>query len=185
MSRLTILHAGCVLLLLLATAVTAESTIGEYQTRGQFLESTLGSEQPPSGTLWIDDETRPLVTGILGRAPEMLRIRYWYDETQTAWIFDEIGKEKPITFGVLVERGQIRILRVLAFRESRGWEIRYPFFTRQFIDASLDNSGEIDRRIDSISGATLSVNASKKVAQLALTLDDHVRRTNTSIAQSR
>lgn len=169
---------------LLALTAWAAAPIGQYQTRAEFLQSALGSTQPPSGTLWLDDKTRPRIADILGRTPDMLRVRYWFEGARTAWIIDEVGKEKPITFGVVVANGEIQTLRVLQFRESRGWEIRYPFFTDQFTDARLTNSAALDRRIDSISGATLSVNAATKVARLALLLDDYARRTNTAIADA-
>ena len=54
--------------------------------------------------------------------------------------------------------------------------MRHTFFTEQFDDASLNNnqSMELDRNIDNISGATLSVRAIKKLARLALLLDQHV-----------
>lgn len=179
MSRLLLLS-----LLLMALNAVASGPIGEYQTRAEFLRSTLGSAQPPSATIWLDDETRPLVADILGRTPDMLRVRYWFEGLRTAWIIDEIGKEKPITFGIVVEDRQVQTLRVLQFRESRGWEIRYPFFTDQFASVRLTGSGALDRRIDSISGATLSVNAATKVARLALLLDEHARQTNTAIANA-
>ena len=182
--------------LLLALTAAAAAPIGEYQTRAQFLQSVLGSAQAPSATIWLDDETRPRVADILGRTPDMLRVRYWFEGARTAWIIDEIGKEKPITlgvmikaekpitFGIVVENGKVHALQVLQFRESRGWEIRYPFFTNQFTNLRLTGSGELDHRIDSISGATLSVNAATRVARLALLLDEHARRTNTAIAEA-
>lgn len=180
----TLLQFSGLLAPLLAMTALASAQIGQYQGRTEFLQSTLGNEQPASATIWLDDETRPLIADILGRAPDMLRVRYWYEGLRTAWIFDEIGKEKPITFGIVIEDGQVRTFRVLQFRESRGWEIRYPFFTDQFSNVRLTNSGSLDRRIDSISGATLSVNAATKVARLALLLDEHARRSNTAIANA-
>lgn len=170
--------------LLLALTTAAAAPIGEYQTRAEFLQSALGSAQPPSATIWLDDQTRPRIADILGRSPDMLRVRYWHEGARTAWIIDEIGKEKPITFGIVVANGEIHALHVLQFRESRGWEIRYPFFTEQFANVRLSGSNSLDRRIDSISGATLSVNAATKVARLALLLDEHARRTNTAIADT-
>jgi hypothetical protein len=58
----------------------------------------------------------------------------------------------------------------MAFRESRGWEIRHEFFTRQFAGVGLDESGRLDRPIDGITGATLSANATDRAARLALWL---------------
>jgi len=65
---------------------------------------------------------------------------------------------------------------VLVFRESRGDEIRYPSFTEQFTGATLNNKQKLDRRIDGISGATLSVNALRKLAAVALQLSDYVMK---------
>ena len=70
----------------------------------------------------------------------------------------------------MIEADKIKHVKVLAFRESRGWEIRHPAFTQQFKDATLiDNA--LDRHIDGVSGATLSVWAMTAVTRLALYLD--------------
>ena len=171
--------------LLLSAAAFAAGEVGRYQTRAEFLLETLGDEQPPSNVIWFDDELRTAASKILGHAPSMLRMRYWQAGAKTAWIIDEIGKELPITFGVVVENDAIQVLRVLQFRESRGWEIRYPFFTEQFSDLRLNKRGALSHGIDSISGATLSVKAATRSANLALMLDEYTRRTsrNASAAQ--
>ena len=69
--------------------------------------------------------------------------------------------------------------KVLAFRESRGWEVKQAFFTRQFQGASLRDPSfarrGLDTKVDGITGATLSVRALKKVAEVALILDQYVR----------
>ena len=64
---------------------------------------------------------------------------------------------------------------MLVYRESRGDEVRYPRFTGQFTGAGLNSRQELDRGIDVISGATLSVNALTRLARLALYLDGQVR----------
>ena len=83
-------------------------------------------------------------------------------------------KDEPITIGVAVEDRQIKLVRVLEFREIRGWEVRYPFFTDQFTGAKLDQRKKINQRIDGITGATLSVRAVTRIAQVALYLHEHV-----------
>lgn len=145
---------------------------GQYLTRAEFLEEAFGTAQPESAVIWFDDELREMASAILGHPPTALRLRYWKGDAKTAWIIDEIGKEQPITFGVVIANGVIESLSVLQFRESRGWEIRYPFFTRQFEAVQLTESGALNRRIDGISGATLSVKAASRVAKLALALDE-------------
>jgi hypothetical protein len=103
-----------------------------------------------------------------------MRVRYWQEQTQTVWIMDEIGKELPITTGIVVSNGAIDRVRVLVFRESRGWEVRHDFFTNQFKGASMQEDGRLNRQIDGISGATLSVRAVEKLARVALLLDPRV-----------
>ena len=166
---------------LLASAVTiAAGEVGRYQTRAEFLLESLGTENPASDVVWIDGELRATAARVLGHTPNVLRVRYWYEGARTAWIIDEIGKEQPITFGVVVENAAIQDLRVMQFRESRGWEIRYPFFTRQFAQLRLTDTGSLSHGIDAISGATLSVKAATRTANLALVLDEYSRRTRRS-----
>ena len=66
------------------------------------------------------------------------------------------------------------LLKVLAFRESRGWEVNHDFFTNQFKQNSLDANLRLNQPIDGISGATLSVRALTKVAQLGLFFDNQI-----------
>jgi hypothetical protein len=113
-----------------------------------------------------------------------LRIRYWSRDKRSAWILDEIGKEKPITVGLVVNDRGLERVRVLAFRESRGWEVRHPFFTDQFKGIGLTAGRRLDRDIDGISGATLSVRALEKLARLALCLHDRVDSNDDSQSQN-
>jgi hypothetical protein len=102
------------------------------------------------------------------------KIKYWRKDARTAWILEEIGKERPITAGIVINDSRIESINVLTFRESRGWEVRYPFFTDQFSDATLKENNQLDRHIDGISGATLSVKAMTKMARLALVLHEEI-----------
>lgn len=121
-------------------------------------------------TLWVNKAQREQIEKILGHSFASFRVRYWGEGHRTGWIFEEIGKELPITVGVVVEEGEVIDLTVLEFRESRGGEVVYPFFTGQFIAAKLKEGKtyRLDKTIDGITGATLSVRALKKIAILAL-----------------
>ncbi|HCS29554.1 MAG TPA: FMN-binding protein, partial [Spongiibacteraceae bacterium] len=61
-------------------------------------------------------------------------------------------------------------IRILTYCESRGGEVRHPFFTEQFEGAQLGADDTLDRQIDGITGATLSVRAVTRVAEAALVL---------------
>jgi len=147
----------------------------EYLSRDEFLSLAFGSATPQMQTLWLTGDMRAAAEAAVGWAPAALRLRYWKDATRTAWILEHIGKVKPITLGVAVSDKGIERLEVLAFRESRGWEIRYPFFTEQFTGLTLADDGYLSGPVDGITGATLSVRATEKIARLALWLDARVR----------
>lgn len=141
-----------------------------YQEPENFVREAFPDEAPQAEILWITKARGKAARHILGHDFGALRQRYWRSGDQTAWILEEIGKEHPITTGILVEKKAIKQIRVLIYRESRGWEVRYRFFTDQFEGATLMNDLELDRHIDGISGATLSVRALTRLARLALYL---------------
>lgn len=147
-----------------------------YQAPEEFLNESFGGEPPEPAVVWLSGERRTAVEKILGHRYPSLRVRYWRAGQRSTWILDEVGKEQPITVGIIVDNGHIERIKVLVFRESRGWEIRHPFFTDQFEAATLGPDGQLDRHIDGISGATLSVRAMKKLARMALYLDGTIRK---------
>ncbi len=148
--------------------------MGVYQAPEAFLDEVFAGSPPGAQALWLTTDVRDDVSEILGHPPATMRLRYWRQGDRTAWIVEEIGKEKPITTGIVVAGGRIESVKVLIFRESRGWEVRHGFFTDQFRHAALSEDGELDRNIDSISGATLSVNAVTRLARMVLYLDARV-----------
>lgn len=158
------------IILMAAFSVSAE----QYVERDEFLELAFGGEPSSMETLWISAAEREAAQEAVGLAPSGLRLRYWRCGERTAWILEEIGKVKPITVGVSITGHKIERVEVLAFRESRGGEIRYPFFTEQFEGLALDDEGHLSGPVDGITGATLSVRAVDRVARLALWLDSQV-----------
>ena len=151
-----------------------------YLAPEKFLAESFGGDPPKPSILWIAGDTRDAVEKILGHGASALRVRYWAQEGRTAWILEEIGKTEPITTGIVVDEGAIARVNVLLYRESRGWEVRYPFFTDQFKGATLTAMRELNRNIDGISGATLSVRALTRMARVALLLDAEVRKAKAS-----
>ncbi|MBI2993881.1 MAG: FMN-binding protein [Gammaproteobacteria bacterium] len=160
------LLCGCLLLVLVAPARAQ----GIYQTPEAFLDEVFGGAPPAPRKMWIKAELADSVRAVLGHDLGVLRLSYWGQSGRTVWILEEIGKEQPITAGIVVNNGAIESVRVLVFRESRGWEVRHPFFTDQFKGARLVDGDRLDRGIDGISGATLSVGALTRLARLALLL---------------
>ena len=164
-------------------ASTSADARGLYQTPEAFLDEVFEGAPPSPQLIWLRGEIREIANKIMGHRYPGLRIRYWSKDTRTAWILDEIGKESPITTGLVIREGVIELVRVLEYRESRGGEVRYPFFTDQFKGAGLTDNYKIDRKIDGISGATLSVRALKKLGRLALYLHSMTGKTDDKKSQ--
>lgn len=154
--------------LYLALATMQAYAIGVYQKPGNFLQEVFAGQVPSPESLWITKEIKPSIKKLLGHDLNKLRVRYWRRANRTAWIMEEIGKDEYITVGIVVNAEAIEKVKVLIFRESRGWEIRYPFFTRQFQGLRLKNSEQLSKQIDGITGATLSVAAVTRLSKLAL-----------------
>jgi len=155
------------LLCLLCGSARADTT---YLAPDDFLKETFAGAPPAVQYIWLDDATQAQMKQIFGHAYPQARLRYWRAAGKTAWILDDTGKEFPITAGFIVKDAAIDSARVLIYRESRGDEIHYPAFLKQFSGARLDND-HLEPGIDGISGATLSVNAMRRMARAALTLD--------------
>lgn len=161
--------------LFLAVITTAAIARGNYQSAEDFLLEVFHKQLPEPAVVWLTGDRKTRVKEILGHPYPSLRIRYWQQDNRSAWILDEIGKDLPITVGVVINNQHLETIKVLTFRESRGWEVRHSFFTDQFKGATLTDETRLDRHIDGISGATLSVRAMQKLATLALYLDSTVK----------
>ena len=145
---------------------------GVYQTPEKFLAVTF-SEVPEAQRILLTGDLSKRVKTILGHRYKKIRVPYWQKGCRSAWILEEIGKERFITTGFVVNSTGLEKVKVLIFRESRGWEVKHDYFGEQFIDARLSDN-HLTKRIDNISGATLSVRAVTKLSKMALMLHAHV-----------
>lgn len=164
-------------LIIFSVSLAAHSGAGTPETLvapQAFVANAFDGHAPKPDVLWLRRDLQVQIQKIMDHRLPALRMRYWRKADRTAWILEEIGKEEPITAGFVVEGDMLLEANVLVYRESRGWEVKYPAFRNQFVGAMLDDSRDLSTNIDGISGATLSVNAMKKMARLALFLHDHV-----------
>src|SRR5260221_1710542 len=164
-------------LLMLALGATVAGWVrGEvYQEPDVFVAEIFGTSPEPK-VLWLTKDIQAQAAAILGHPPVQLRQRYWSDAHKSVWILEEIGKEEFITAGFVVADGRIEHVRVLVYRESRGGEVRYPAILKQFKNSKLAPDNTLDRSIDDIAGATLSVGAMERMARLAPFFDRMGRR---------
>lgn len=167
--------ASLILLSSLVIASFAVASEDVYQTPESFISETFAGVSPATKTLNIPAETKEKISNIMGTHYKLPSVQYAIQDGRTAWILEEIGKFEPITAGFVVGAdGKMERIKVLIYRESHGWEVKHKFFTRQFKNAGLKREKKLDKRIDGISGATLSVNALKRLSALALTLHQAV-----------
>ena len=159
----------------MTTTTTGLSAQEIYQSPRDFLSEMFDDNIPLMRSLVVNAEIRDKAARILRHGYGVERINYWSEGKRTIWILEEIGRYRPITVGLVVSKGEIETLRVLIFRESHGWEVRHAFFTDQFKGLSLDTDNDLTASIDGISGATLSVNALRNLARLALYFDGRVQ----------
>ena len=160
-------------LILLITPLAAFAG-GVFQSQESFVNQTFGDKAPASKVIWINKERRKVVEKILQHRTSFIRVRYWQQGSKSAWILSEIGKTKQISVGIVIDDNKISTVKVLAFHESRGWEVKHDFFTKQFQHASLDSNHHLTNEINGISGATLSVRALRKIARIALYLNQQI-----------
>ena len=142
-----------------------------------FVETSLGV-LPPEQKLPVHGETATTIQSILGSRYHGASISYWCHAGKTVWVLAARGKHGLIHAGFVIENNRIVQTEVLSFKEQRGKFIRTSRFLRQFAGAGLKKGDQLDQRIDGYSGATLSVNAMKKMARLALVLDSQTSPEN-------
>lgn len=162
----------CVLLLWSSAQAQAFELFKTFQTPEAFLAEVFSGSPPEPSVLSIGSAEQARISPVFGRAFPQSRLRYWAKDGKTVWIFDDIGKEGyvPTTCGFVVQDGVLDHLRVLIYRESRGEQVGEPSFLQQLIGARA-NGADVDKAVDNISGATLSVLMMKRMARTAIELD--------------
>jgi Na+-translocating ferredoxin:NAD+ oxidoreductase RnfG subunit len=90
------------------------------------------------------------------------------------------GKSLPITFLVIFSpTGEIRKVEIIRYREPYGGAVGSRRWLDQFIGKSSENDFKVDRDIDTISGATISVNSvTRAVQKLALIVNQLITKEN-------
>ncbi len=173
MKKYFLIHLALLLSIIFITPVFAG---GVYQQPDDFIKQVFDNKPPKASVLWLKKNLKVQLSNILDHNYKGMRIRYWQQHKRSAWILEETGKDKLITAGIVINKNKIEQVKVLIFRESRGWEVRHDFFTDQFKQIKLEKNNELNKHIDNISGATLSVRAIRKLAQMALLLDQTIQQ---------
>ena len=168
-------RAGCgairILLVLLGLSGVLVAGVQVYQKPSVFLGEAFGGAVPATQSLRLGNAHQAQIKRMLGHHYRPSTVRYWRKGGTMAVILEEIGKVEPITTGFVVKGGRLDRVKILVYRESHGMEVARTSFTKQFRSAELKADGRLSRRVDGISGATLSVRAVTGLARVALYLD--------------
>ena len=78
-----------------------------YQQPDAFVAEAFGGQAPAPAVLWLTGELKAEVRAILDHDYPALRLRYWGEGVRSAWVLEEIGKESPITVGIVVEKDAV------------------------------------------------------------------------------
>jgi thiamine biosynthesis lipoprotein len=147
-----------------AQAVTAQTFLTlEQAPKAVFPEADSFERRKITSTA----ELRAEVLRLVGRKPSIWEPFYYAYVARRggeiigyAIVCEEIGRDRPITYIVAATPGgEVKDVAVMTYRETRGGEVRYPAFTRQFKGKSLRNPIQGQGDIRNITGATLSVRA--------------------------
>ena len=87
--------------LLVFSSVSVFSKDRVYQTPEDFLAKAFGNTPEPE-RITLSGDLGKAVKKILGHRYKKIRVPYWQTECRTAWILEEIGKERYITTGFIV-----------------------------------------------------------------------------------
>ena len=160
------------LLLGLGAGAPALAIDSVHETQDAFLTEVFGATVPAPKLLELDGNAQSQLSATLGHPYQQARLRYWKADGKTAWVIEDKGRDgyQLTTAAFAVKGGAIDIARVLIYRESHGEEVAELSWLNKFSGAKAAGN-QLDRQVDSISGATLSVKMMQRMARAAITLD--------------
>ncbi len=160
----------CLLSMCFVNLTWAESN----QPIKDFIGHQFAVETPAPQRVWINKDRKKEISKQINPSTLKLSYRYWQKDDKTVWILNEIGKERDITTGIVIKNNHVQKVEVLVYRESRGGQVQNPRFTQQYYQKNKQSN--FTKEIDSISGATLSVNALNKQVKLAFMLNNYLAK---------
>ncbi len=129
----------------------------------------------PENTLAVRGDVKLLCKEVLGYEYPVGAIIYRRNNDISAWQVATRGKHGLITSSVIIEKGRIIDWRVLSSQEVRGRQVTKRRYLKQFAGISLVESSKLSKRVDAISGATITSKAMTDAAILALRLEEVYR----------
>ena len=156
-----------IILIFWSAIVTAEIV---YQTPEDFIANNLVANYSKK-SIWLSKSQKEIVKNILQIPYTQSRYYVWQDAKENqAFIISYVAKNKPFTMGFIVHKQKIIYSKILIYREIHGGQVANKYFLQQFDASYLNDDLTLSTNIDGITGASLSVAATKRMARLALYL---------------
>lgn len=130
----------------------------------------------PKSRFVVTGDVAALCKNILGYNYPSGEIIYRTMAGSTEWVLVTQGRHALITSRFVISDGQITSSEVLSSKEQRGRQITSKRFLRQFRGQYLSKEQLLSKRVDAITGATISSRAMTDAALLALSLQAFVDR---------
>jgi Na+-translocating ferredoxin:NAD+ oxidoreductase RnfG subunit len=109
------------------------------------------------------------------------QVKAWRASTGGWFIVDEVvGKHEYIPFALaLDEKGAVKGIEILEYREAYGGQIRDPEWRKQFVGKAPGTKLQLSKNIRNVSGATLSCkHVTDGVNRLLVTYDLVLKQSN-------
>jgi Na+-translocating ferredoxin:NAD+ oxidoreductase RnfG subunit len=135
--------------------------------------------QPDTRTL--TDEQAKAIAKTSGVDVRSKQLKAWRASTGGWFIVDEVvGKHEYIPFALaLDEKGAVKGVEILEYREAYGGQIRDPEWRKQFVSKTPGTKLQLDKNIRNVSGATLSCkHVTDGVGRLLVTYDLVLKQSN-------
>jgi thiamine biosynthesis lipoprotein len=154
------------LCLLAVVAIAPRSRADVYLTEEQALKLAFpGADRIDKRLLALTAGERDAIAAKLGGQDAPRVFKLWIGRKGTAIvgyavIDDVLGKSEPITYMLAVDdKLSVRSVEILAYRESRGGEVRQPDWRAQFAGKDATSALRVGKDIRNIAGATISCRA--------------------------
>ena len=103
---------SCLLMMAFLLFMHPAKAKGVYQTEEDFLLEVFSGKVPEQKRLILKSKLREPIEKILKHPYSGMRVKYWQNDSKTVWILEEVGKEYPITFGMVVNNGKIASIEI-------------------------------------------------------------------------
>jgi Na+-translocating ferredoxin:NAD+ oxidoreductase RnfG subunit len=140
------------------SAVTLPAYSKNYITIQQAKEIMFGDEKMSKTDIILTKQQMKSIAKASKTRVRNKKMQVWKTSSGGWFIVDNvIGKHENIDIAVSIDnKGKLKSVEILTYRETYGYQIMNPKWLAQFIGKDKSQHLKLDKQIKNISGATLS-----------------------------